>query len=189
MKVLFLDHDGVVCLSNNWGSRHKKQKKWGGRKMSMTLREVPVEFRFDNFDKKAVKVLNEVLTETNAEIVVSSDWKLYCTLEELQEMFLKYGVIKAPIDTTPNFLTYQSKFGYSKYDLEQNRMSEVKDWLKNHPEVTHWVAVDDLDLSERFGAISGNSNGGLKNFVLTPRSSEGIKQSGIKEKILKFLND
>jgi hypothetical protein len=27
----------------------------------------------------------------------------------------------------------------------------------------------------------------LKNFVLTPKSSEGIKQSGIKEKILKFL--
>jgi len=28
---------------------------------------------------------------------------------------------------------------------------------------------------------------GLKNFVLTPKSREGIKQSGIKEKILEFL--
>jgi hypothetical protein len=28
---------------------------------------------------------------------------------------------------------------------------------------------------------------GLENFVLTPRSSEGIKQSGIKEKIINFL--
>jgi len=28
---------------------------------------------------------------------------------------------------------------------------------------------------------------GLKNFVHTPRSNEGIKQSGIKEKIIKFL--
>lgn len=28
---------------------------------------------------------------------------------------------------------------------------------------------------------------GLDNFVHTPRSSEGIKQSGIKEKIIKFL--
>jgi hypothetical protein len=30
---------------------------------------------------------------------------------------------------------------------------------------------------------------GLDNFVLTPKGAEGIKQSGIKEKILKFLKD
>jgi len=35
----------------------------------------------------------------------------------------------------------------------------------------------------------GSKNPGLTNFVLTPRSREGIKQSGIKEKILKFLKD
>jgi hypothetical protein len=46
-----------------------------------------------------------------------------------------------------------------------------------------------LDLGEKFGPISGNSNGGLTNFVLTPKSTEGIKQCGIKEKIIKFLND
>ena len=53
--------------------------------------------------------------------------------------------------------------------------------------IDHWVAVDDLPLGELYGPISGNFLGGLKNFVLTPKSSEGIKQSGIKEKILKFL--
>jgi hypothetical protein len=26
MKVIFLDHDGVICLQNNWGSRHKKRE-------------------------------------------------------------------------------------------------------------------------------------------------------------------
>jgi hypothetical protein len=61
--------------------------------------------------------------------------------------------------------------------------------LKNHPEVTHWVAIDDMDLGEKFGAISGNFLGGLSNFVLTPKSTQGIKQSGVKEKIIKFLND
>jgi hypothetical protein len=29
---------------------------------------------------------------------------------------------------------------------------------------------------------------GLTNFVWTPQMTEGIKQSGIKEKILQFLN-
>jgi predicted nucleotide-binding protein (sugar kinase/HSP70/actin superfamily) len=33
--------------------------------------DVEVKYRFDNFDKKAIKVLNQVLEETGAEIVVS----------------------------------------------------------------------------------------------------------------------
>jgi len=27
MKVIFLDHDGVICLSSEWGNRFKKQDK------------------------------------------------------------------------------------------------------------------------------------------------------------------
>ena len=27
-KIIFLDHDGVVCLSDQWGSRFKKARKW-----------------------------------------------------------------------------------------------------------------------------------------------------------------
>jgi hypothetical protein len=30
---------------------------------------------------------------------------------------------------------------------------------------------------------------GLTNFVLTPKGNEGIKQSGVKEKIIKFLTN
>ena len=59
MKVLMLDNDGVICLNKNWGSRFKKG--------SGTLKDVSVLQRFDNFDKKAVKVLNEILTETDCE--------------------------------------------------------------------------------------------------------------------------
>jgi hypothetical protein len=71
---------------------------------------------------------------------------------------------------------------------------EIGHWLENHPEVTHWVAVDDLNmsaefLSKYFSKDESDENPGLSNFVLTPRSREGIKQSGVKEKILKFLTD
>jgi hypothetical protein len=74
-KVLFLDNDGVICLANNWGSRVNKRKK---DKISLVMNDPDVEakYRFDYFDKKAVKVLNQVLEETGAEIVVSSDWRL-----------------------------------------------------------------------------------------------------------------
>ncbi len=34
MKVIFLDHDGVICLYDNWGSRLKKQKDIRNKKES-----------------------------------------------------------------------------------------------------------------------------------------------------------
>lgn len=37
--------------------------------------------------------------------------------------------------------------------------------------------------------VRNGKNWGIDNFVLTPKSNEGIKQLSIKEKILKFLKD
>jgi hypothetical protein len=196
MKVIFLDNDGVICLSNNWGSRHKKQKEWGGRKLSMTSWDMPVEYRFDNFDEKAIKVLNTILEETGAEIVVSSDWRLHANLEQLGEYYLSQGISKKPIAVTELFKDiFPSEWSQLRFraELELERSMEIQNWLEQHPEVTNWVAIDDLNmsiefLSANFTAKDGsNSKPGLSNFVHTPRSNEGIKQSGIKEKIIKFL--
>jgi hypothetical protein len=196
MKIIFLDNDGVICLSSNWGSRHKKQKKWGGRKLSMTSREMPVEYRFDNFDRKAIKILNGILEETGAEIVVSSDWRLHANLEELGEYYTAQGIIKKPIATTDMFKDIFPREWSSlrfRSDLELERSMEINHWLENHPEVTHWVAIDDLNMSAEYLSMyfsskdDSDTNPGLTNFVHTPRSYEGIKQCGTKEKILTFL--
>ena len=94
MKVLFLDHDGVICLSNNWGGRFKK-------KGYDSNPETPMDTRMDDFDKKAVKVLNEIVESTGCEIVISSDWKRHGTLDHMKIMYETRG-IKPPIDYTPN---------------------------------------------------------------------------------------
>jgi len=133
MKVIFLDNDGVICLSTEWGGRYKKQKKWGGRKLSMTPSEIPFEYRFDNFNKKAVKVLNEVLEETGAEIVVSSDWRYYASLEELQKYYMDQGITKGPIGVTKRVSeidpkNWEKNFrNYAK--LEEERSLEIKTYL------------------------------------------------------------
>ena len=193
MKVIFLDNDGVICLSNNWGSRRKKQTKWGKLKLSMSMREIPIEYRFDNFDKKAIKILNEILTKTDAEIVVSSDWRNWASLEELGVYYTSQGILKAPIGVT-KFLGQceqpEDFPWYRPYDLEQSRSLEILQYLKDHPEITHWVAVDDLHMgvhveASTYGAF--DRDWGLTNFVWTPRSDEGIKQSGVKQKILNYL--
>lgn len=179
MKVMFLDHDGVICLSPQWGGRYKK-------KGFDSNPETPMDIRMDSFDPKAVKVLNGIIEKTGSEIVVSSDWKRWGTLEQMQEMYTKRG-IKPPIALTPDLkecTIHGNNFIWSKeWDLEQIRSIEIKQYLHDHPEITHWVAVDDLNMSDE----EGWKNWGLSNFVLTPKSYEGIKQCGVKERILKFL--
>ena len=196
MKVVFLDNDGVVCLHNNWGTRNKKRQK-AGVSARTSPSELSVDLRFDNLDKKAVRILNEILEESGAEYVVSSDWRFHATLEELGDYYLSQGVVKRPLDATGMFKDLFPKQWASlrfRADLELERYMEVENWLEKHPEVTHWVAVDDLNMSVEFLSTHfSNANSesdvkpGLTNFVLTPKSTQGIKQNGIKEKILHFL--
>ena len=187
MKVIFLDNDGVICLSNNWGGRSKKWANYRSEnpESSKILKEAPVTVRFDDFDKKAIKILNEVLEETGAEIVVSSDWKLHATLEELGTYYESQGIVKKPIAITPNLEDFDPESAglyHWKGWLERKRILEIEKYLELNPQITHWVAIDDLHM-----APENNQGHGLKNFVLTPRSNEGIKQSGISYKLKSFL--
>jgi hypothetical protein len=61
-------------------------------------------------------------------------------------------------------------------DLEDDRVYQINEWVKfNNPE--KWVAVDDMNLSS-LGT----------NFIRT-KDSEGLKQTGLKNKIIGLLND
>ena len=157
MKLIFIDIDGVLATAPCW--HMSKNNIWNAYP----------------FDKKAVKVLNEILEKTGAEMVLSSDWKFHYDLDQIKSIFSDFNkVIKVPFDTTPKLPTPNGS------DLEVGRVGEINLWLTDNKEklgVTHWVAVDDLNMSE-----------GLTNFVHCPREMEGIKQKGIKEKIIKFLS-
>ena len=100
------------------------------------------------------------------------------------------GIIKRPIDFTGNVIDSEKITWHRAWDLEGTRSLEIKEWLGNHPEVTHWVAVDDLNMAKigLDSSVQFEHEWGLDNFVLTPRDNEGIKQCGIKEKIIAFLS-
>jgi len=183
MKIIFLDHDGVICLGSEFGSRFKKQNRSVGQ--TIADGSIPVIERFDNFNNKAIKVLNEILEETGAEIVVSSDWKKWANLEELGEFYELQGITKKPIALTPNIKDFSPSTAdlfHWKNWFDRIRIIEIKEYLKNN-EIDSWVAVDDMDMS-----LTAFEDNGLSNFVHTPRLYEGIKQSGVKEKIISFLN-
>ncbi len=125
------------------------------------------------FDKKCVQVLNKIIEEVNPVIILSSDWKLHFELHELNEIFSDNGITASIGDITPSL--WGSKFT-NLSQLEECRAFEIIKFV-NENKITNFVAVDDLNLNHW---LEGN-------FVHCTRSNEGIKQTNVKEKIIKIL--
>lgn len=189
-KILFLDHDGVICLDDQWGGRYQKQEEANLSK-EHDMRSLPVSVRFDDFNQECVAILNKIIVQTDCQIVVSSDWKKLATVEEMGDYYESQGIIRRPIDFTPSKLpeglTYYERGSY----LEEVRSYEILQWLSEHPEVTHWVAIDDLDMRKWFPTESGMVEGkwGLTNFVWTVGVNNlGLNQEGKFEEVMEYLD-
>ena len=152
MKILFLDHQGVMRLD---------PVCWSSGKPELL-----------DFDPEAVCALNYIIGDTGCDIVVSSDWKLWAGLPEMQRFYAGQGIIKAPIGYTPY---YAPKSGLLK-DLAQARSEEIKSWLADSQCVSAWVAVDDLDMRAY-----------LESFVFVD-DIRGLKSDLVANAIIEFLN-
>lgn len=188
MKVILLDNDGVICLYNQWGSRYKKQREFyfENPEFEKSTEKDPVNIVFDDFDEESIVILNEILTVTDAEIVVSSDWKNYATLEELGDYYIQQGILKRPIAVTRDFEEIikdrpEAKKEFGRYDIyrDYHRYWETKDYILNNPDLESFVIIDDIPI-EFVGPVT--------NFVKT-NETIGIKEKGLKEKIIKILNN
>lgn len=159
MFHIFLDIDGVLVTTKQLYSK-KRHEEWNCY----------------SFDPKCVKVFNEILDNiSNPKIILSSDWKLQYDLNTLNEIFKFNGVREPIVSVTPNLWGVR----YKKLDeLEECRANEILKFVEDN-EIKNWLAIDDLDLTD---FISDD------NFVHCPRINEGIKQSGLREKILNKIN-
>jgi len=146
MKVIFLDHQGVMYIKPH-----------------------PNPGTLDDFDSNNINILNFILrADPSIEIVVSSDWKYWVSLERMREFYTAQGIIKAPYDYTPKTELYGKPY-------ESFRAKEIINWLENHT-VTKWVSIDDLDMRTY-----------LKNFVWIDKPNEGISQKGAINNLLQYL--
>lgn len=162
MKVIFLDIDGVLATNKEYGTnRTKFQTK------NSEAKELNIPYPFNS---GCVEIFNEILKETDAKIILSSDWRLHWSLDELDKIFKFNGVIKSP-EATTSF----NKWKMSS-SLELDRIMQIKNYA-HFGEITDWVAIDDLNLSD------------LGDRFVKTKDSEGLKQTGIKNKILKVLSN
>jgi hypothetical protein len=195
MKVLFLDHDGVICLQKQWGTRFSKQDKYNlvksiwGVSTDVAVKDMNLYDRFDNFDTECIDMLNQLILETDCQIVVSSDWRLLANVDEMGDYYESQGIIRRPIGFTYVASFEDLKYHSRTYEREEVRSHEILQWLSEHPEVTQWVAIDDLDMRKQVEDYSGkwDRDWGLTNFVWTNTFGEGIAEEGKLQETLKYL--
>ena len=128
-KVIFLDIDGV--LNTKWWERKKPVDRYGCI-----------------FNPKCVANLEKIITETGADIVISSSWKIFMGLSELQTMWKERGLPGKVLDITPDNISDEMLLNVDldNKDLLYNRGCEIKGWLLKHgDEVSSYAIVDDMD--------------------------------------------
>lgn len=139
MKVIFADIDGVL-----------NSKRW-----LQALGNDAEAYPKANIDRSAVAVLNHVIRETHAKVVISSTWRKnrydgYTDIVHyLQSTLNDFGFIGHVVDVTPDFFELRQERRYKPY----NRGDEIKYWLDQYaancstPDdyITNFVILDDED--------------------------------------------
>jgi hypothetical protein len=162
-KIIFLDIDGVLATHLQFMMNRTKFRK---KNPEADKLRIPYPF-----DADCVKIFNEIIEETDADIVLTSDWKHHWDLDEIDKIFKYNQVVKSPFTFTENDI---KSFG----NITLNRAWEIDLYIKAN-NVDNFVVIDDLWV-DKYMKFS-------EDRIVRTKDSEGLKQSGIKEKILKYL--
>ena len=151
MKVIFLDIDGVL--------NHEQHYKW----LIETDEPTPMQrtYPYTEFNPESCRLLNEIVWETNAKIVVSSSWRL-AGVARLNSLFKHFGLPRI-YDITPC--------------LNTARGIEIGAWLAAHPEVTNYVILDDDE----------DMNAEQKPFFIKTNPYEDGLNEDVKERAIQIL--
>lgn len=133
MKVIFLDIDGVLNSEKFW-TEISQSGRW--IKAEKEGRNRDEQSALANIDRNAVDLLNRIVKETDAEIVISSTWKNDINLPyKLRYM----GLIKPYYGITP-------------YSNTRHRGTDIELWLdlykEDNTEIKYVILDDDTDMLE-----------------------------------------
>ena len=129
-RIIFLDFDGVLNTARNIARLRAEGK--------------PLSDEFGYlFDAEAVANLQNIIGQTDAEIVVSSSWKF----EGLERMRQLWQVRRLPgrlLDITPDYLSCVGGIDPSNPDSFVGKGNEIKAWLERHAAMDcRYVILDD----------------------------------------------
>ena len=118
-NIVFLDVDGVLNYTKWYISDRNPGNLYG---------------KEGDLDPLCIKRINKICEECNAEIVLSSDWRVNSySFTRLEKAGLINIIDKTPI---PNINILGGKFHIT-------RGEEIQMWLENHKDVDNYVIIDD----------------------------------------------
>lgn len=147
-KVLFLDIDGVLR------PLHSRQDAFQNtRTIEINGARVPLLGSSEakagvDFWPSAMRALRFIIQKTEAVIVLSSDWRKEEVLRDGVKSALEEYDMPSFYSTTPDLDS--ASHGVIKAlhtSFREKRCKEIRKWLRQHPKVTRWCVVDDIDLS------------------------------------------
>lgn len=134
-KIIFIDIDGPLSYGT-----------WGDGPIKIDDTDITIPYAWIKEDCDA---LIEIIEQTNALLVVSSDWRKYYGINQLRMIFQHYGIYKYNVlDITTHFNPRQKLSSSSEF----NRACEIQTWVKSF-KPTNWVAIDDMNLSAGFQSL------------------------------------
>ena len=165
-NIIFLDIDGVLCTYKQYS-------------LKSTAKTYIEKYNVYPFDIECVKIFNEILDASSYDIVLSSDWGKYYKLNEIQDIFKLNNVKKYPFD-----IIKQITISFSNLSL--NRAASIeKYYLDNINNIDNYI--DDLDLHNYFDSSKSKLINSDRFIYCSKGDFEGLKQTNIKEKILKLI--
>lgn len=138
--VIFLDIDGVVnpykTSLQPWqpiADLHKtkaREKDWPGIE---DLGEKMINQFWNGFDHAACKRIHDLQKEFDAEIIITSSWRVYYNLDQLRSIFKLFDIeIQGLLP-----------MGFPRSDI-------ILNYVRNH-HIQHWIALDDMDMERSLG--------------------------------------
>ena len=147
--VIFLDFDDVLSLP--------AEGKPGAYDVMLAMRDIQLgnnsisdfeEIWSSLFDEDAVANLLTLHEEFDPTYVLSTSWTRFLDLESLLLVMHQTGLAFIAESLHPNWETEKSR--------GSTRAQQIRDWLKKHPAVDNWVALDDSWSATGFGAPPSN---------------------------------
>lgn len=133
-RIIFLDIDGPLCYGSNYDELSQS---------IYITKDISIE---RGFHIEAIDALNKICGHfPDVYIVISSDWRLVYTLDELHIIFNHFGFKYSDriIDVTDN------RNISVIWHLEYNRAFQISNYIKKHS-ISKWIAIDDLNMSFYF---------------------------------------
>jgi hypothetical protein len=164
MKIIFLDIDGVLNSDVYTDSELYKQATVG-----MSGMQVLLVAHHLHLDPDAIFLLNDLVKQSGAEVVLSSTWRVKYTSEQITDMLKGRGATFKVSARTPIL--------YGKLSSRIPRGKEIEAYLKNlktQPE--SFVIIDDHDDMLH-----------LKPFLVQTTMKHGLTEHHVK-RALEILN-